>query len=528
MSTGSNILRRTPFLETSMTRATHCLMHLAVAIAAVGPYVAHASAADPVWGTYTAGNGYQSNNSPGIWVHNGCSPFVQDQFLAVGFTVPANPPIPYRLDRIELTLDHISGDKHLTLRILNDDPMNGGPDSTEITEVNMDNVMTNGVNFLKGIVPSSPAVLLNPGQTYWLYPDISANTTNECDIWFYNAAGVNGLTALRSPSQGIPWAPGCSNCQQYAFRIVGTPVPAPAIKPSYTAYASLGASGVPTMATLHPEVFCPTNMLQFYCEINISIASGRSGAGVCQDIRDGINGMGAPECFYAAGVNSFHAECSGNVLRVTNSNTTPMVSCPGAYVCFDPAGVTAFAKSGSYEHLAVGGVMNLRFNGSTSGIPEDAGYNNSVHCVVSESHGDPPLLHVYDAELPLVAGMTDVQVAAAAAALLQSLGDGFASSNGPMLTFSPSSDTYDVAFRINDSGLQWFMSPFTDVNPFEFFYGIGECPPDFNNDGVVNSQDFFDFLSVLFAGTLGADFNHDGVVNSQDFFDFLTAFFAGC
>jgi len=55
-----------------------------------------------------------------------------------------------------------------------------------------------------------------------------------------------------------------------------------------------------------------------------------------------------------------------------------------------------------------------------------------------------------------------------------------------------------------------------------------DCPPDFNHDGVVNSQDFFEYLVAFFTGDFAAEFNSDAIVNSQDFFDFLAAFFAGC
>jgi hypothetical protein len=54
------------------------------------------------------------------------------------------------------------------------------------------------------------------------------------------------------------------------------------------------------------------------------------------------------------------------------------------------------------------------------------------------------------------------------------------------------------------------------------------CTADFNRDGTVNSQDYFDFLVAFFGGEPGADFNRDGTVNSQDYFDFLVAFFTGC
>jgi hypothetical protein len=68
----------------------------------------------------------------------------------------------------------------------------------------------------------------------------------------------------------------------------------------------------------------------------------------------------------------------------------------------------------------------------------------------------------------------------------------------------------------------------SDDQAFMTIQGAPPCPADFTGDGVVNSQDFFAFLTAFFQGSPNADFNNDGGVNSQDFFDFLGSFFMGC
>jgi len=54
------------------------------------------------------------------------------------------------------------------------------------------------------------------------------------------------------------------------------------------------------------------------------------------------------------------------------------------------------------------------------------------------------------------------------------------------------------------------------------------CDADFDCDGVLDSEDFFQYLTAFFNNVPRADLNLDGYINSQDYFDFLSMFFAGC
>ncbi len=77
-----------------------------------------------------------------------------------------------------------------------------------------------------------------------------------------------------------------------------------------------------------------------------------------------------------------------------------------------------------------------------------------------------------------------------------------------------------------------FADDFTMQGGFGTNYEIGVeflCPCDWNGDGNLNDQDFFDWANDYFSQTGpqgGFDFNGDGNENDQDWFDFTNCYFA--
>lgn len=92
------------------------------------------------------------------------------------------------------------------------------------------------------------------------------------------------------------------------------------------------------------------------------------------------------------------------------------------------------------------------------------------------------------------------------------------------------------AFRVSDSGGYLIANVVIDSGRDALIrVELDElCPCDWNEDGALNAQDFFDYVNDVFAGSGprgDGDFNGDGFANEQDFFDFSNCFFGppvGC
>ncbi len=97
-------------------------------------------------------------------------------------------------------------------------------------------------------------------------------------------------------------------------------------------------------------------------------------------------------------------------------------------------------------------------------------------------------------------------------------------------------DVEVTGLPVGDNLIQVFLDAFEEIDEFSegnnvesvFVTVDAPCPADWNSDGTLNDQDFFDWANDFFngAGPQGdADFNDDGNENDQDWFDFTNAFF---
>jgi hypothetical protein len=372
--------------------------------------------------------------------------------VAVPFTVPAG--FDYCLDHVEIEISQATGSLGLRLDArIGATPGAGSIQGTATSLTEYPRLVS---------IPASG--VLAAGTTYYLQltaaePALPSGSA----VWYANNAGLQD-TVYADVQDGTGFSP--SYGQVPAFRILGAPCAAPAVRPSYTSYSTLGESPGAT-AEIRMGVVCPGAARPlFTCPVAIQASSNAYSFQLCQLLADAID-RHAYGCWFPAGGSpdaaepgAFHADCSGNSLRIVNAETG---LCPGAWVAADVVedlaapGARPAPRFGSYEVDSAPGALQLELGGTVSGLAANPAFADAVSIV----HRGLVSGRIFTAQVPLAAGMSPGQIGALLGqALLPDGTEAFATAAG--VRFQPQ-EPYDLTIGVNDTTLHWALSSFPDL-----------------------------------------------------------------
>jgi hypothetical protein len=429
------------------------MSRLKVALASVCLLVsARAAFADVIYSNFVANNGYDTNTSNYFSVMNSGynQNFSSNTTLAVPFTVP--PGINYRVTEIDVVASVSDIHRFLSMTIVTT-PREGGSIYQSTT-----GALKTTPGYVQ-ILPNGIKQTLLGGAQYYLEINVDTDPPQLSTArWYKNRAGVAGTVLFNDPSAGdVEYHPVFTNTQYPVFRILGTPVPAPAIKPAYSAFGTTNPSNVPVDATIFAEVVCPPDIARFTCPVTIRLASGATPAQICEQMAATVNAH-QYGCWGSVDPASFHAACDGDNVRVTNSTTG---LCAGAFVCIDHLdnlAVFASKRSLSYEYDSIEGPLQLQMRGNVSGLVADPAYSDEIQVDYRGLSSGK----AFQVTVPLLVGTSPQKIAfSLEEALEEGIEEGVVATRDG-LYFAPS-EPYDLAVKFNDTTLDWALSPFPDL-----------------------------------------------------------------
>ena len=416
----------------------------------------HSARADLLWGSYLAGNGASSAS---VAVNNSGSGTHSD--LAIEFVTP--PTGMYKIDSIETTAWQTAGYGSFLHAMITTN-INGSGLNYQTYSI----LSTTGPQLVT--LTSTFGQTLNPNTLYYLTISVDTGSGFSQAKIAQTSAGVTGTLYTGS---AFNWATQ-NNAAYPALRINAHPVPALSPAPAYSAFSTIGSPPAPFTATIFTELICPGPTNPFTCPVWFTVLATPSpnSARVCQYAANAIN-TNTGGCWGAGGSpGDFHAYCSGNVLRVTN--TTPGV-CTGAMICTDHVeNLNKFRVVGgmSYEYLAVRTPLVLELRNAASGKPHDPTADNAVWISINRQPrcqaSGRNCRKLTFIEVRLASGMTAEELAKALAQALRRAGDHRVRANGSRLYIKPGKrwcryvPTYDIAVRVNDVAIDWALTPFED------------------------------------------------------------------